>query len=140
MTDAQKNQITKFRIAGNSYGMIAKELDLPVNTVKSFCRRNNISGINAGEPQAVLATENTRCENCGEVIRQTAKRKPKRFCCDKCRNQWWNAHLDLVKRKAVYKFKCVGCGREFTVYGNANRKYCSHECYIEDRFGGVRRG
>ena len=21
-------------------------------------------------------------------------------------------------------------------YGNKNRKYCSHECYIADRFGG----
>ena len=23
----------------------------------------------------------------------------------------------------------------FVVYGNANRKYCSHKCYVEHRFG-----
>lgn len=46
-------------------------------------------------------------------------------------------HLGLPipeKLKAV----CPVCKKPFTVYGNANRKYCSHECYIEDRFGGGR--
>ena len=51
--------------------------------------------------------------------------------------RWWNSHLDLVKRKAIYHFTCPTCGREFTAYGNAHRKYCSHSCYIEDRFGGA---
>ncbi|RXM53885.1 RNA polymerase subunit sigma-70, partial [Clostridium tetani] len=26
------------------------------------------------------------------------------------------------------------CGKEFSAYGNKNRKYCSHNCYIRDRF------
>ena len=29
-----------------------------------------------------------------------------------------------------------GSGREFTAYGNSRWKYCSHACYIKDRFGG----
>lgn len=28
------------------------------------------------------------------------------------------------------------CKKKFTAYGNSNRKYCSHECCINDRFGG----
>lgn len=24
---------------------------------------------------------------------------------------------------------------DFQVYGNAKRKYCSHKCYVEHRFG-----
>ena len=52
-------------------------------------------------------------------------------------NKWWNAHLDLVKRKAVYHMKCQNCERDFDVYGNSHRKYCSHRCYIEYRFGGI---
>ena len=53
-----------------------------------------------------------------------------------CRNKWWNSHLNLVNRKAVYQYVCPGCKKEFSVYGNGNRKYYTHECYIKDRFGG----
>lgn len=67
-------------------------------------------------------------------------RKRKRFCCDDCRNKWWNAHLELVKRKAVYTYTCPACGKKFTVYGNSHRKFCSLACYIAYRFGGVRHG
>ena len=76
-----------------------------------------------------------KCPNCGEEIRQIAKRKKKRFCCDKCRNEWWNSHLELIKRKAYYEHTCQGCGKTFTSYGDRNRKYCCHECYVKDRFG-----
>lgn len=52
----------------------------------------------------------------------------KKFCSDRCRMKWWNSHLDQVQRKANYDFVCPVCKKPFTVYGNANRKYCSHEC------------
>lgn len=42
----------------------------------------------------------------------------------------------MLNKKAVYTHTCAGCGREFTAYGNARRKYCSHACYINHRFGG----
>lgn len=50
--------------------------------------------------------------------------------------KWWNEHLDRVDKKANYEFVCAYCKKPFTAYGNAHRKYCCHECYIEDRFGG----
>lgn len=136
MTDNQKAQIIKLRAAGNGYGKIAQTLGISVNTVKSFCRRNDINGDMVIEPSVKLTGETTACENCGREIQQIAKQKKKRFCCDKCRNEWWNSHLDQVKRKAVYDFKCPHCGKEFRIYGDRRRKYCSHECYIADRFKG----
>ena len=136
MTDNQKSQIIKLRAAGNGYGKIAQTLGISLNTVKSFCRRNDINGNMAAEPSLTLTGETTVCENCGREIHQIAKRKKKRFCCDKCRNEWWNSHLDQVKRKAVYEFRCLRCGKKFHIYGDKRRKYCSHECYIADRFKG----
>ena len=136
MTDNQKAQIIKLRAAGNGYGKIAQTLGISVNTVKSFCRRNDINGDMVIEPSVTLTGETTACENCGREIQQIAKQKKKRFCCDKCRNEWWNSHLDQVKRKPVYDFKCPHCGKEFLIYGDRRRKYCSHECYIADRFKG----
>lgn len=44
MTDNQKAQIIKLRVAGNGYGKIARTLGISLNTVKSFCRRNDING------------------------------------------------------------------------------------------------
>ena len=136
MTDAQKKQIREYRNDGYGYKKIAQTLGISVNTVKSFCRRNDINGDTVIEPSVTLTGETTVCENCGREIQQIAKQKKKRFCCDKCRNEWWNSHLDQVKRKAVYDFKCPYCSKEFHIYGDRRRKYCSHECYIADRFKG----
>ncbi len=136
MTDTQRAQVIKLRTAGNSYGSIARTVGISLNTVKSFCRRNNITEHSDTPVPVILTGEVTLCENCGREIRQIAKQKKKRFCCDKCRNEWWNKNLDKVQRKTVYEFKCPHCGKTFTIYGDNRRKYCSHACYIADRFGG----
>lgn len=49
----------------------------------------------------------------------------------------YNSNLDKVNRKANYEFICPHCKKLFSAYGNKKRKYCSHACYIEDRFGGA---
>ena len=134
MTDNQKIQIAKMRSAGDGYGKIAQKLGISLNTIKSFCRRNDIDGTIT--PAAKETKEITYCENCGQEIRQIAKQKRKRFCCDKCRNAWWNKHLGQVRRKTVYHFTCPQCGKEFHIYGDKRRKYCSHDCYIAARFKG----
>ncbi len=136
MTENQKTQIRKLREAGNGYGKIAQALGISLNTVKSFCRRNAVIETVGKESEPLTTGEITSCDNCGKTIMQIAKQKKKRFCCDKCRNEWWNGHLDQVKRKAVYDFKCPHCGKAFHVYGDKRRKYCSHACYIADRFKG----
>ena len=91
MTENQKSKIRTLRRKGYGYGRIAKELDIPLNTVKSYCRRN--ADEIAEKPKLVV-------EYTGEVTH------------------------------------CENCGKEFHLYGDSRRKYCSHECYIKDRFGG----
>ena len=86
-------------------------------------------------PTVKTSTIVTECDNCGAVIKQYVGRKPKRFCCNECRNQWWNQHFDQVKRKTYYEITCQHCGKIITVYGDSRRKYLSHEFYIEARFG-----
>ena len=120
-----KDQVLELRKIGTSYGQIAKTLDMNLNTVKAICRRNR------EKEQRVFGN----CLNCGKPVEQIAKRKQKNFCCDKCRNQWWNKHLDKVEKKAYYEISCKNCGKVFTVYGDRQRKYCCRECYIADRFG-----
>ena len=135
MTDKQRTQIKDYRKEGYGYKKISQLTGVCENTVKSFCRRNGLGG-NAGSMK--LASNESLCKCCGVPVKQTPGRKQKIFCSDHCRNKWWNAHLSLVNRKAYYEYTCPTCGKVFTVYGNANRKYCSHECYITNRFGGIR--
>ena len=132
MTDNEKAEIARLRAAGQGYGRIAQALGISVNTIKSFCRRSISSEV---QHQPVTG-DMSSCENCGKEIVQAPKQKKKRFCCDKCRNLWWNSHLELVRRKAVYEVRCCHCQRVFSVYGDKARKYCSHACYIKDRFKG----
>jgi hypothetical protein len=134
MTDEQRIQIINLRDAGKGYKKIAQITGLSENTVKSFCQRRRIGGV------ALQRTaDESVCQCCGKTVMQNPGRKQKKFCSDRCRMKWWNTHLDQVQRKANYDFICPVCKKSFTVYGNANRKYCSHDCYIEDRFGGGRR-
>ena len=143
MTQVQIQLITECRKSGCGYKQIAKLTGLSVNTIKSFCRRNNLMGSDlnhiaspSSESLGSQLEEIIYCEQCGRSIIQLTHRKRKRFCSDSCRSKWWNAHLDQVNRKANYEFECPTCHKTFTAYGNKNRKYCSHTCYIKDRFGG----
>lgn len=135
MTEDQKIKIGNLRAAGFGYKKIAEQMELSENTIKTYCRRNGLGGNLAMQDGSGQADKHV-CRYCGAEVEQKPGRKEKKFCSDKCKNKWWNKHLDKVKRKAVYRFECPYCQKPFTAYGNANRKYCSHECYIADRFGG----
>lgn len=47
MTDQEKQRIAVMRSLGESYNEIAVKLNLSVNTVKTFCRRNQLTGVRA---------------------------------------------------------------------------------------------
>ena len=46
----------------------------------------------------------------------------KKFCSDRCRLKWWNAHMGRLNKKTIYTYICLNCGSEFKVYGNQHRK------------------
>jgi endogenous inhibitor of DNA gyrase (YacG/DUF329 family) len=136
MNQYQKEQVLALRTSGETCAHIADNLGLSVNTVKSFCRRNNIQGKSETKNSIAASTDKVdACPQCGNKIIPVSGRKPKKFCSDECRVLWWNSHSGEVKRKALYMFKCASCGKDFTAYGNAKRRYCSHSCYCTDRFG-----
>ncbi|MDR1260537.1 MAG: RNA polymerase subunit sigma-70 [Oscillospiraceae bacterium] len=129
MPRLQKDEIPRMRREGMSYAQIASVLGLSANTVKSYCQRNDLGGV------AAIGAGSGACAHCGKPVNQTVGRKEKRFCSDTCRMAWWREHPERLNKKAVYKLVCAGCGKPFESYGNKNRKYCSHGCYIKDRFG-----
>lgn len=130
MVQNEIDEIVRLQHCGYGYKRIAQLTGLPINTVKTYCRRH---------PLSVVDEENmTVCRQCGRPIEQQPHRKQKLFCSDACRMVWWNAHPGRVKRKAYYTFTCASCGRAFESYGNHNRKFCSRACYAQYRASEVR--
>lgn len=101
MNNLQKEQIVILRANGESYSKIADVLGISINTIKSFCRRNNLGGVaSAGTKQEGDAL----CNQCGAPLKQIAGKKQKRFCSNKCRMAWWNSHPEKINRIAVRAF------------------------------------
>ncbi|WP_434062141.1 RNA polymerase subunit sigma-70 [Clostridium caldaquaticum] len=137
----EKQQIHELRLKGLGYKAIAAVLGLSRDSVKSYCKRNGLCGdvsvvsLNIEE----MKKQNLVCLHCGKKLKQKGKGRTRKFCCEECRRIWWKNNQDKRNKKdtAVYKYTCVYCQKEFSSYGNKNRKYCSHNCYIKSRFGEV---
>lgn len=133
MTDTQKEQIHNMRKAGMSYSKIASALGISENTIKSYCRRNNLGAKKDIKPKNEKEIY-TSCKHCGKPLTQGTKGQPKKFCSEECRRLWWKGNDSQYDKKAFYTLRCIGCGKKFESYGNKNRKFCSHNCYINYRF------
>lgn len=136
MTDTQAARIKELRMNGLGYRTIADSLGLTRDIVRNYCKANNMGGYakaTALNIQERIA-EGKVCACCGKEITQTENGRPRRFCSDQCRRQWWKMHPEAGNRKAVYSKVCAYCGKTFAAYGDNRRKYCGHSCYIRDRF------
>ena len=139
MTDDQREAIYQLRMEGQGYKAIARRLRLTRDSVRSYCRRTGLHGhwevipLNQREQ---LKRQNI-CRNCeGEVLQPDTGRR-RSFCSTECRRQWWRENNDQRRpgRHKVYQHQCQSCGKVFTAYADRKRKYCSHPCYIQSRFG-----
>ena len=126
MTQEQQQEIRRLRAMGEGYKRIGAILNLSVNTVKSFCRRD--SAVNP--PQSQEKGNQAACLRCGQPLILIAGRRIRLFCSDACRMAYWRTQA-YPKENAR---RCAGCGR--LLMGNdLQRKYCGHTCYIAHRFG-----
>ncbi len=122
MTKQEIEQLQILRSKGVASAEIAARLGISVNTVRSYIHRHPL-------PDVLQSA----CLMCGNKVLLIKGKKAKKFCSDKCRNQWWNTHTEQIKKKAYYRLVCEYCGKEFESYGNKNRKFCSRACYAEAR-------
>ena len=133
VTQQQKEQISKLRANGASFGKIASALGISINTIKSYCKRNPILSEVVPSPKAVIHAD--RCPQCNAPLVQTPGHRQKRFCSHKCRVAWWKAHPEAMIRKKLTSIECQHCGTTFLQYGNRPRKFCSRGCYLAHRYG-----
>ena len=135
MTEEQKSEIMLLRRQGIGYKRIAAFLKIPLGTVKSYCRRNfEENAIKAEASMRNAFPDNksesfSTCKHCGSTLQQTPGKRRREFCESACRAAYWRAHP-----KELQFQRCSGCGTLLPM-GSVSRKYCSHACYIQHRFG-----
>ncbi|MBQ8961564.1 MAG: RNA polymerase subunit sigma-70 [Ruminococcus sp.] len=124
MNAEQKCRITELRQSGLGYKAISEQLDISINTVKSYCQRHHLQRQTKSIKENILF-----CLHCGKEVPQTPHRKAKKFCCDKCRMAWWTEHSAIIHKKSQQEYICPICGNPFLAYKSKMRKYCSRICY-----------
>ena len=122
MTNEQKKQIVVLHNRGSSLTEVADKLGLPIGTVKSFCRRNQMTSTAEVVPQperipnsdgTVETTKpNEKCKRCGAQLERTPHHRRKLFCSDKCRLAWWHENRNLGK--GTSDRTCQACSVTFT--------------------------
>lgn len=133
MTEEQKKKIIELRKLGLGYKKIAKHLGITRDSVRGYCRRNEPFGeyIPPKKKKAnkTNKVEKSFCLNCNTEIIQSGKGPKRKYCCNKCRYEY----VSKNGNRRAYSLRCEYCEKEFKAY-SVKRKYCSHDCYIRDRF------
>lgn len=127
MTNEQKKRLEQLRSEGLGYKRIAAELGLSLNTVQSYCRRH------PDEMRAPECSNENECLYCGIMLHPTPGAKKRKFCSDRCRITWWNAHPEAGAKRRVREVSCAYCGVLFFVVGERMRRYCSRICSAKAR-------
>ena len=122
VSDNIKDKVLELKNKGYSYKAISDQLGIPVSTAKTYLRREK-------------ASEGNTCKHCGAELVNVRGKKTKKFCSDKCRMAWWYKHQNLMNKKSEYQVECKCCKEKFTFYGYKDRKYCSRECFMRDKYG-----
>jgi endogenous inhibitor of DNA gyrase (YacG/DUF329 family) len=127
MTNEQKKRLEQLRSEGLGYKRIAAELGLSLNTVQSYCRRHPVV------MRVPECSYENKCLFCGEYLHHKPGAKKRKFCSDRCRITWWNAHPETGTKRKVRNVSCAFCGVPFLVVGERMRMYCSRICSARAR-------
>lgn len=138
MTGFQAKQIRELRVRGGGYRSIASVVGLSRDIVRNYCKTHDLDGLATNVRINIKEKMENKeaCLSCGRDLKQPVTGRKRKFCSETCRREWWLQHSDSIKRNetSYYELTCAYCEEGFKVYGNKNRKYCSHNCYVHDRF------
>lgn len=133
MTEEQKKKIIDLRKQGLGYKKIANQLNITRDSVRGYCKRNEPFGEyippKKKKVKKVNKIEKRFCLNCDKEIIQVGRGSRRKYCCNRCRDEY----IYKNSNRTTYSIRCEYCEKEFKSY-SVKRKYCSHDCYIRDRF------
>lgn len=96
MAISQLQCIEELRRHNYSYRFIGEKLSLPMNTVKSICRRKGFKADGPRKTKSEKATANL-CKNCHRPLSE-GTRQGAAFCSDSCRSAWWASNRKVTEK------------------------------------------
>lgn len=127
MTGSQKELVEKMRFLGYGYRSIANRLGLKRDTVRNYCKSKGLDGREdkfVEVPKADISV----CICCEVPLVNAPKGTRKKYCSPQCKRMW-----EAIHPRENYTHQCIKCGKRFNSVSKT-QKYCSHDCYIKDRF------
>lgn len=96
MKEQQIEQIAALRQCNYPYSFISRELGIPINTVKSVCRRK---GLETNGPRKTKAEKEKPmvCKCCHKPF-PAGTRKDTVFCSDYCRTKWRRDNRRVIEK------------------------------------------
>ena len=125
-----REQARLLREKGMSHVKIASVTGLTRGIVNNIAR--GIGSVDEDKTVLDRMAAGQACAYCGGTMEQQGKMgRPRRFCSDYCRRQYWRLHRPEQKRKEDKLFlrTCAYCGKTFQIYGKSDQKYCCREHY-----------
>ena len=132
----RREQAPMLRSHGMGYGKIAAVTGLTKGIVRNLCL--NVPGGEPNENLDAQMQDGEACAFCGCPIDQhDGPGRPRRFCSDHCRRQYWRLHRAEQKRNPdiITIRQCKYCGKPFEIYGKNERKYCCRDHYLKHYYG-----
>ena len=98
VTTLQEEQIRQLRSQGVGYRQIANQLNLSRDTVRNYCKANNLNGYREAVQANIqrMLEDDEVCTYCGSLLEQPRTGRKKHFCNDTCRRKWWNQNRDKI--------------------------------------------
>lgn len=126
----EQEKIIELRKMGIGYRSIATAMDLSRDKVRYFCKAQGLDGYGVDVKKSMVeeSTPREQCKNCGKRINlKPISGRPRIYCSQDCKKKWEDAH------PTIHQYICYYCGIKFES-PSANANFCSHKCYIRDRF------
>lgn len=129
LTEQQKMAAMVLRENALTIPNIAERVNAEPAEIKRFLYRTGTQPL-VGEPPFT-----NWCNWSGKGFIPPKQYPRKHFCSDEHRFKWWAANRSAINSKTLVELNCTNCGKRFTAFSCAARKYCDHACYIQHRYG-----
>ena len=125
-----REQARLLRMQGMSHTKIAGITGLTRGIINNIAR--GVGKVEENKTVVSRIQQGQACAYCGISMNQhDGPGRPRRFCSEHCRRQYWRLHRSEQLRRAdkLYLRTCAYCGKTFQIYGKNDRKYCCREHY-----------
>ena len=132
----QREQAQLLRANGLGFKKIGEIIGTDREKARGFARSVEVKKEN--ETLDIQMANGEACMFCGGKMEQHGGAgRPRRFCSDHCRRQYWRLHRDEQKKNPdiVFTRICRYCGQPFEIYGKNERKYCCRDHYLKHFYG-----